>query len=117
MASYVRFANCVGLDYTDSGNDRTDGPPVQFGSANDAIVVDYVESEANLYLNVHGIEGFYTFGQDRLRMAREAEHNVGFGDGHVETRYQDGAYIEAGGFISWPGARWVLRDGHARAMY
>ena len=50
------------------------------------------------------------------RLAGEAEHNVAFGDGHLETREQDGAYIDEDGFINWEGARWVDRGGQ-RKLY
>ena len=117
MGGYERFANCVGnLNFSQSGNDRTDGPPVQLGSANDAIIADWVFSEPDLYFNYHTIEN-YAYGEDRLKLARDADNNVGYADGHVETHSHDSGYIEAGDYLNWERAHYVTRDGYTRHMY
>ncbi len=124
--SYVRFAGCqdtsspwAALDWSQSGNDRTDGPPEYPGAANDATVSDMVSSSPGGYGNTHG-DGPYgaqAVFEDRVRVARNLENNVGYADGHVETHHHRNAYIDAGDYINWEGARWVVRAGFVRNMY
>ena len=123
--SYARFANCQGgfgpwaVGWSQSGNDRTDGPPEYPGAANDATVSDMVASSPGEYYNIHGDgpNGEIATFEDRVKVARNLENNVGYADGHVETHHHRNAYIDAGDYINWEGAHWVLRAGIVRNMY
>ena len=117
MGGYWRFANAANVySWSHSGNNDTDGPPVELGAANDAIVADNVQSEFDFYFNYHTIEN-YAYGDDRLTVARNGDNNVGYADGHVETHSHDSAYIEASNFINWDGGHYVERWVGQRVAY
>ena len=111
---YLRFANCIGLDYTESGNAQTDGPPTRPGSSRDAIVCDVVESEPDLYWSLH-LEGGVTAAE---AIKERRENNVGYGDGHAET-HSERAYAHPGwpGYVTWDGAHYVVRGGWILQLY
>ena len=113
----AELADSAGLlDWSESGNAQTDGAPVQFGNAKDAIINDWVSTRPGEYWNVHTME-VESFGPDRIKVAREAENNVAYGDGHVETHHHSTAYIDAGGYVNWDGSHWVTRLGFIREIY
>ena len=114
MGGYFRFANCLNVGYAESGNTRTDGPPVRPGSSRDAILCDTCESEPGNYFSAH-IDG----GGVSTAEAPEArrENNVGYGDGHVETHSQRAYVVGGGDYVSWDGAHYVLRAGYIRELY
>ncbi len=120
--SYLRFANVIAespwapLDWSQSGNDSTDGPPVIAGSSNDVILADSCSSSPGLYSNLHA-QDVSAFFEDRVTMAQDANNNAAYGDGNVETHYHTGAYIGPGDYISWDGANWVIRAGFHHLMY
>ena len=120
--SYMRLANAgagwpwAPLDWSQSGNSITDGPPIMAGGANDAILADPVGSSPGGYSNRHA-EGNGASFEDRVRVAQRADNNVAYGDGHAETHHHRNAYIDAGDYINWDGAHWVVRAGFVRLMY
>ena len=119
VAGYARYASCVGsVDYTYSGNSRTDGPPMLGGSANDAIVADFIHVESgggvNYVWDNHLKYGVSQSFEDAVQ--GRTENNVGYGDGHVEIHAQKG-YIDSSGWFTWDDAHYVGRAGFIRYQY
>jgi len=119
IGNYMRYANCVGLDYTHSGNIDTTGPPTGPDNAQDVILADLTESEPatyDQYLEAHMDGWAAVWGREEAIRSRR-DNNVAHSDGHVETHAQR-AFHDNQGFLTWHGARYVGRRGGAtRHLY
>ncbi len=113
MMGYKRMANLAGPAsmWLNSGNSDTSGPPRSPGPSQDAILADLGNSngpagigDGQFYQEQH-IDNYNTATPEEA-LQRRRENNVGYSDGHVET-HGGGAFIDADGYLSWPGARWV----------
>ena len=79
---YTIFAawETAGVDWSNSGNSVTDGPPMGPATSpgQDVILADMIMSDTD-YIDVHADE--------TRNPATHRENNVGYSDGHVETHY------------------------------
>ena len=103
---YVRFANMQGTDFTFSGNSQTDGPPMQPGTAQDAILADVTWTEPGAGIAAFHMPVANAYGQEAVDLWQE--NNVAYADGHVETN-RGKAYIDASGYVAWEDSHYVLR--------
>ncbi len=76
---YVRFAAWESLIavWDNSGNERTDGPPMAPGSSRDAILADLILTQNGSTYDIHA--------DDQYDVATHRENNVAYADGHAET--------------------------------
>lgn len=116
MGGYYRFAHMLTNSpvpiFANSGNVDPSGPPMQPGSAQDAILADAINSNGppsppeQFFQSPHmDWSSVYAFEAQRKRR----ENNVAYSDGHVETH--GGGYIGGDGYFTWQGAGWVMHGG------
>ncbi len=122
---YYRVGNASDMDssaFLDSGNELTDGPPVGPGSARDAILLDNIDSENGLLWHTHldiRVPGPVVHGSSAEIVAKapRTENNVGYADGHVETRGGSLSVASDPRFVTWSDANWVMRGPNIRLLY
>ena len=116
-AGYMRYAN-LAIDgqvrgqrwledmWKESRNSLTNGPPLQPGNSDDAIISD-MQLAAPLYLFSNHMDDVTAHSPADLTQQRE--NNVAYGDGHVETHGGQARFKN--GWPYYPGAGYIKRGG------
>ena len=110
MCGYMRFANLSGTQpraWLNSGNLYDGTPPVDVGTAQDAIVSDMQLAAPSYLFSVH-LDKWAVNNEGELRQFRE--NNVGYADGHVET-HGGQARFDQDLYPFYPQMKYVERTG------
>ena len=118
QGGYHKWAAYQGGNFTNSGNTRTDQPPMGPGSSQDAILCDQINrinSPPELQ-DYHADENLARYSApETVRVRMRRENNVAYSDGHVETHGGRG-FVDSTGYTMFHGANWVPR-GPERQLY